>query len=517
MSAFPAIGGKPLGVAIGPGGFPVVERTTSQILSLYFSTKCHHVLLEGTRGGGKSEVQIVAFLQHVGKGYGRHWRGIIFDREYKHLDDLVSKSQKLIPRLFPDARFLASKGDYKWVFPEGEELLFRVIKKAADYENYHGHEYPFIGWNELTKWPTSELYDALMSCNRSSFLPEEHSPIGEDGVMRLLPEIPLLVFSTTNPHGPGHNWVQARFIDVAKPGRVVRTTINVFNPRTQQREDVTRSQVRFFSSYKENRYLSPVYVAELEGITDPNKRKAWLLGDWNITAGGAYDDLWGDHLIKPRFKGPRGWYVNRSFDWGSTRPFSVGWWAEANGENVVMPDGSTWCPPRGTLVRIAEWYGAEQIGTNRGLKLSAKAVAEGIRQREADMVAAGWIATKPAPGPADNSIGNVIDTGEESIRTKMQDAGIEWTESDKSAGSRKVGFQLVRDRLEASKTGESPGMYFCQNCAASITLLKTLPRDETDLDDVDTEAEDHVHDDTRYRVLSGTGRTARSLNVGFAI
>jgi len=54
----------------------------------------------------------------------------------------------------------------------------------------------------------------------------------------------------------------------------------------------------------ENKILldaDPDYLKNLEGITDENKRKAWLYGDWDITAGGALDDLWDRniHVLKP--------------------------------------------------------------------------------------------------------------------------------------------------------------------------------------------------------------------------
>jgi hypothetical protein len=34
------------------------------------------------------------FRRNVGVGYGAFWRGVIFDREYKNLDDLVNKSRR---------------------------------------------------------------------------------------------------------------------------------------------------------------------------------------------------------------------------------------------------------------------------------------------------------------------------------------------------------------------------------------------------------------------------------------
>lgn len=486
--------------------------------ALAVACPCNHILYEGTRGPGKTDAQLMAFRKLVGQGYGAYWRGVIFDREYKNLDDLVAKSQKWFPQFGDGAKFLLSTKDYKWVWPTGEELLFRSVLKEKDYWDYHGQEFPFIGWNELTKYPDSKVYDIMMSCNRSSFLPSEHSPKDKHGnIVKLLPEIPLVVFSTTNPYGAGHNWVKHRFIDRAAPGEVIRQTTNVFNPRTQKREDWTKTQVRIFGSYKENRYLSPLYIAELEKIKEPNKRRAWLWGDWDIVAGGALDDLWNEAIhVVPRFSVPADWAVDRSFDWGSTKPFSVGWWAEADGTDATREDGSKWCPVKGSLVRIHEWYGTIEPGTNEGLKMSAPDVAKGIKKREAELLEAGWIERTPGAGPADNSIANVVEKDTETIEKKMADAGVRWTSSDKKPGSRINGLQVVRDRLEASIRGEGPGIYFTANCRAAISTLPILPRDENKPDDVDTDAEDHAYDEVRYRALAGNSRHAKSIKVKHA-
>jgi hypothetical protein len=343
-------------------------------------------------------------------------------------------------------------------------------------------------------------------------------PIGyatHDG--KPLPEIPLEVFSTCNPFGAGHGWVKRKFIDVAPYGQVVGTTTRVFNPRNQRDEDVVRTQVAIFGSYRENIYLSPEYVAELEGIKDANKKRAWLMGDWNIVAGGALDDVWQANVhIIPRFAIPESWHVDRSFDWGSSHPFSVGWWAEANGEEARFPDGTVFCPPAGTLIQIGEWYGAKEIGNNEGLKLSAPDIAVGIREREEMMLKAGLIPYQPWAGPADNQIRDVRESDVDNIELKMAKFGVRWTESDKSPGSRRNGLELIRNRLEASIRKEGPGLYFMRNCAASVSILPTLPRDEVKLDDVDTEAEDHAYDMVRYRVLRGSNRVAKDIKVGVA-
>jgi len=477
----------------------------SQTLAL--SCPANVVLYEGTRGPGKTDAQLMRFRTRVGMGYGAFWNGVIFDREYKNLADIVAKSIRWFSGLGDGARFTGGSGSFQWRWPGGETLVFRHIKRQQDYWIYHGHEFPFIGWNELSKYPTSELFDLMMSCNRTSFIPRDHPR--EDG--SLLPDIPLEVFATTNPYGPGHNWIKRRFIDVAPPGRVVRKTTNVFNPRTQRRESVTKTQVRLFGSYKENRYLAPEYIAELENITENNKRRAWLWGDWNIVAGGAFDDVWDDTVhIVPRFKVPSSWRVDRSFDWGSTHPFSVGWWAEADGTEAILPNGKKFAPPRGTLIRIHEWYGSADIGTNTGLKLSAKSIARGIKKREAELRAGQWISGTVHPGPADNQIGERRESSVPSIKTKMEREGVKWNDSDKRPGSRKQGFQLMRDMLEAAKDGEGPGLYFMDHCRAATSLLPTLPRDEDDPDDIDSDSEDHVYDDTRYRVLARKRTTSVS-------
>ena len=507
---------------IGPDGRPrepvwTAIRGTSQELAV--NTRCNVTLYAGARGPGKTDTQLMHFKQYVGKGYGPFWRGIIFDREYKMLDDIVSKSKRWFPMYEDGAKFLESKSDYKWKWPGGEELLVRSIKEESDYWNYHGQEFPWIGWNELCKYPTLALFDKMMSCNRSSFTPDKDAPLDENGKRIVLPPIPLRVFATTNPFGPGHSAVRKRFIDVAPYGDVVRTRIEVFDPRTKENVIVERTQVTIFGSWRENIYLDPVYLATLVSEKDPNIRAAWAEGRWDIVSGGAFDDLWTyDVHVLPRFRIPAGWFINRSLDWGSTHPYSVGFWAESNGEEIELPDGSKISFPPGTLIKFAELYGCDydKIGSNKGRRESAKEIAAKINEFEELLMLNGWIAERPQPGPADNQIRDVRESDVDTIEKKFSDAGIIWLDSDKSRGSRKMGLQLMRERLEASKSREGPGLYFMRNCRASIETVPHLPRSEKIPDDVDTDAEDHAYDMARYRVLQGNSRLALDVQMRIA-
>lgn len=515
---------------------------TSQEFAL--SVVANDILYCGTRGPGKTDAQLMRFRSRVGLGYGSFWRGIIFDKEYKNLDDLVTKSKRWFYPLNDGAEFLSAKSDYKWRWPTGEELLFRSVAKLDDYWAYHGHEYPFIGWNELTKYATPDLFNRMYSVNRSGFDPIAHTPRlqGDNYVTywnelhpnghhegrpfrsgdyetpdgRPLPPIPLENFSTCNPLGPGHNWVKRRFIDVAPYFKIITRTVEVFNPRTKQDETITRRQVSIFGNWKENPNLSPEYIAGIMNAANENERKAWLEGDWDIVAGGAIDDVWhkGTHVL-PRFRVPRSWTIDRSLDWGSSHPFSYGVWAEANGEEAELLDGTTFCPPPGTLIQIGELYGSKEIGTNVGLKWSAKTLAEKIVEYETMLLNDKWIANKVFPGPADNQISEVRETETDTIEKKLADKGVIFERSDKSPGSRKIGLQLIRDRLEAATKREGPALYFMDNCVASISTIPVLPRDKDKIDDVDTSAEDHAYDMTRYRVLKGNSRVARVIKVNF--
>lgn len=485
---------------------------SSQALAV--SCPANVVLYDGSRGPGKTDAQLMRFRSMVGKGYGKFLRGVIFDRHYKNLDDMVAKSQKHFKAFKDGARFLSSGADYKWVWPTGEELLFRVIKRESDYLNFHGQEFPWIGWNELTKYPNRRLFDLMFSCNRSGFIPELHTPKKEDGTFdtddgKPLPDLQLQVFATTNPWGPGHAWVKRQFIDGIEPGEVVKQVTNVYNPRTRQRENVTRTQVRLFGTYKENIYLSPEYIATLENETDPNRRKAWLLGDWNIRAGGMFNDIWKDsvHVIS-NFKVPVGWKVDRAFDWGSSHPFSVGWYCEANGETVTLDDGRKFTPRRGSVIRFAEWYGTSG-GVNEGLRMSGPDIAAGIMEKEMAMMKAGTIRKIPQAGPADGQIFQMTQSDVASIASKMAEEGVEWNAADKSAGSRINGWQLIRDALTNALKGEGPGLYFTKACRHAIGFIPDTPRDEEKPDDVDTDTEDHLQDEIRYRILDASRRWGR--------
>lgn len=498
--------------------YNVVVEPLKGSQSLALSCPCNEILYEGTRGPGKTAAQLLRFRRLVGLGYGAFWKGIIFDIEYKNLADIIAQSKKLFNKFKDGAVFLSSASELKWKWPTGEELLFRYEKNADGYWNYHGQEYPFVGHNELTKRSDPEFYESMFSCMRSSFRPEDY-PL-EDG--SLLPQIPLECFSTTNPFGVGHTWVKKRFIDPVPRGQVNKQEIKVFNPKTEKEEIVTLTRVAIHGSWRENPYLDATYIALLMNIKDPNKKNAWVNGDWSITSGGRFDHLWREHIhvIEP-FKIPKNWFIDRSHDWGESKPFSNLWFAESNGDKVEI-NGKQAKYPKGTLFVIGEFYGCEPDQHNTGLKMSASNVAKIVKQidnailgqKEIEKVAGeinyihaiGSNCNRVNHGPADNAIFNKDDE-QISIASKMGKQKVQWIESDKSPGSRINGAAVLCEMLEAAIEGndsesgypERPAIYFFSNVRGIISRFPVLSRDSKKPDDVDTDQEDHDYDALRYR------------------
>ena len=84
----------------------------------------------------------------------------------------------------------------------------------------------------------------------------------------------------------------------------------------------------------------------------------------------------------------------------------------------------------------------------------------------------------------------------------MESVGVRWDPSDSSGGSRKNGWELMRRMLFNSVSREGSGLFIFDTCAQFIRTVPSIQRDERDMDDVDTETEDHIADEARYRVLA---------------
>lgn len=413
----------------------------------------------GARGGGKTSGLLGHWAKHAQHG-GRHARGILFRRTYPELEEVLAQALELYPKL---GAFYSVQRRC-WSFPNGAQLKLRHLQRDLDHVKYQGHQYTWMGWEEITNFPSPVPIDSLKACLRSAH-----------GVR-------CQWLATGNPGGAGHNWVKARFIDPMSPLRPFR--------------DPLSGAVRVFipARLADNQILlqkDPGYVDRLKASGPPWLVKAWLDGLWDIVAGGMVDDLWTSavHVLEP-FPIPAGWLIDRAFDWGSSKPFSLGWWAESDGGRA--PNGRVY--PKGTLFRIAEWYGWSGK-PNEGLRMLAVDIARKGREMEQR---AGW---RVQPGPADPAI-FAVENGV-CIADDMARLGLPFEPADAGPGSRKTGWERVRRYLNAARQSpmEEPGLFVFETCRQFLRTVPVLPRDLRDPDDVNTESEDHIGDETRYRVM----------------
>lgn len=409
------------------------------------------VFYGGARGGGKTDGMLGEFIGHAAR-YGSDASALMVRRSRTELYDTIERSHELYPRL--GARFNAT--EKFWRFPGGARLRFAYLENDADAEAYQGHAYTRVYVEEAGNFPNPAPIMKLMATLRS--------PAG----------VPVGFRATGNPGGPGHTWVKARYIDPAPLGFEVIT------------DELTGLQRIYIPArVSDNRLLiesDPGYVDRLRASGSPELVRAWLEGDWNVIVGSYFPEFnLARHVIAP-FAIPKHWVRLRSCDWGSARPFSVGWYAVSDGELESIP--------RGALVKYREWYGMRPGQPNVGLKLTAEQVADGILERQAEDEKIDFSVIDPAAFAQD---------GGPSIAERMAGRQVFFQRADNArVGTRGAmgGWDLLRQRLVGED--DRPMLYFFETCRDSIRTLPALQHDDKRPEDVDTDGEDHAADEIRY-------------------
>lgn len=427
--------------------------------SIMHKSHATEILYGGAAGGGKSHA-----LRMEGLDWCMRVPGIqvyLFRRTNPELEE-----NHIIPALetFPQKICTYKDSKKRFDFVNGSKFKFRHCQYDKDVIIYQGSEIHVLLMDELTHF-SETVYKFLRARVRSTItIPD-----------RFKNRLPRIVCAS-NPGGKGHAFVKKNWVDFEQPMKLKQAPkseggmLRQFIPAR-----LTDNQVLMDSD--------PAYKDRLDGLP-PNLRAAWRDGDWDIFSGQVFDNFKYDiHVIKP-FKIPHHWKKFRAMDWGSTKPFSIGWYA---------------VDEEGRLFRYREWYGSNGM-PNEGLKLDSKAVAEGIIERET------YDKRLVIAGPADPAIFAKHDGP--SIAEKMLTAGVPWLRGD---NDRMNGLQEVYSRFDAYKTdGEKkPMFYIFSNCTEAIKQIPLLVHDERKPEDVDTEQEDHIYDEIRYACMSRPMKTIR--------
>lgn len=422
------------------------------------------LMFGGARGGGKSDFLLGDFLQDI--NLGAAWRGIIFRRSYPELEELITRAKEIYGPLGAVYR-VAEK---TFVFPSGATLKMRHVETESDCDKYQGHQYTWIGWDELTNWPDLKSYKKLKACLRSAAdIPHKR------------------IRCSANPGGVGHHAVKAYFVDPAPKGLELVTHTD---------EDGYETTRMFIPSrvYDNKKLLDndPGYIARLREIGSPELVRAWLEGDWSVITGAYFPEFSVQKHVLAPFKIPDYWMRFRSMDWGSAAPFAVLWHAVCN-DGYTLDDGRY--IPQGAIITYRELYGWN--GTpNVGLRWNATRVAQEIAKYE--------VGDKIAYGVIDPSAFKV--DGGPSPAERMASEGILFRRGD---NSRIAGWDITRDRLcgidgdpDINYGVGTPMWYVFSNCTHIIRTLPALQHDINNPEDCDTDGEDHDPDALRYGFMS---------------
>ncbi len=455
------------------------------------------IMFGGTRGGGKSDCAIGRQVRGAEK-WGPYWNGLMIRRKYKDFAEIRRRIDELISMGMPAERTGGENQPNYIKFSNGAKITLVAIKQLAAIDDYLGHQYTEITIDEAPSFPfIAQLIDKVKGCLRS--------PHG----------VPCHLFLTGNPGGPGANSIKLLYIKKAAPN-------------TPFIDDGGQSAIFIPSSLVDNKILcdnDPTYAARLRSIKDPALRAAWLLGDWDAFVGQAFDFSREYHVI-PWRPIPDYAPIYSTFDWGFGRPFSWGWW---------------WVDADGRVYRFAEWYGWDSVTPDMGCRLADPDIVKGVLEREKRLKIDGHSIIRLAshdcwnkkpdykgggqgPSTAETFAAKGVylikadPSREQKLRQFRQRLMVEFLNLDAIAKAlgltsiyHEVKGQIWEDAahavvdqkalLERAKVARlrlqytPPMMLVYDTCEQFIRTIPDLCVDEMNVEDIDTDQEDHIYDE----------------------
>ena len=193
----------------------------------------------------------MAALMHVDKP---NYSAMLFRRTFSELslsDSLMTRCHEWLYPFRKTKEVHWSEKQKTYTFrPSNSTLSFGYLEHSGDRMRYQGAAWQYIGFDELTHFVEEDYLYLFSRLRRTEVIKQA--------------DIPLRMFSASNPGNVGHLWCKKRFITEGKAkGRVFIPAIMYDNP-----------------------YLdTKAYLSSLMEL-NPLEREQLLKGDWEISGGG---------------------------------------------------------------------------------------------------------------------------------------------------------------------------------------------------------------------------------------
>lgn len=403
------------------------------------------VLYGGAAGGGKSYSLILDPLRYI---HCRDHNVVIIRRTMPELRQLIDISLELYDMLTPKPKWMA--GENTWKFPSGAKIWFSFMETAKDKLRYQGQDYTYVGFDELSQYPTDEGFSWLMSRLRRPMRAKEINPY---------------IRATANP---GSQWVYDRFIAPAPP-----ETTFIYPPSVGTSRPKTAKFIPAKLADNPHLDFDGEYRAMLEALPEVERRQL-LDGDWMASNDAMFTEFnVNTHVCEP-FYIPKHWNRVAGIDYGYSDPSAVVWFA-------VNPED-------GCLIVYDELV--EPGLTGRELALA-------IRSRETDDLVY-------VDHPVDYSIyARTGHTGPTIAESMLSVSGFRMRPADKN---REAGWIQIHEHLRPNpRTGEPKLIVFntCVNTIRQLAGAKKNPKKPQDIDDTrTTDGHWDALDALRYGVMS---------------
>lgn len=336
---------------------------------------------------------------------------------------------------------------HQWRFPNGSIQEFGHMEHEHTVHDYQSAQYHDICFDEASHFSEFQIRYMFSRCRSA------------------IPNVRALIRLASNPGGVSHGFLKRRYVEPYKKNKIWT------DPETEHTLTFIPAKLRDNPALMEN---DPGYEKRLRGLPE-KQRRALLDGDWSVFEGQFFNE-WNEALhVLPRPHMPSV-YTQKliSLDWGFAAHAAVYW-------HEITPMG--------------------RVFTYRELYVTLRAPKE-LGQDIMDLTPAEEEGFRGVYLPPELFGKKVeLEDGGVPIATLMTEVLGRRFVIQKANNARIAGWTKMREYMAMAPDG----LPWWQISPACKNLIRTLPDmiyDETKVEDMNTDGEDHPADAVRYGLMA---------------